>query len=164
MGSVLGTIADAVDALQVAGHRVGALGVTTLRPFPAAAVRAAPGAVPSAVVVDRAFSPGFGGVLATDVAMAPAGADVPVASVVVGLGGRPVTEASLRRLAERALDGSLEAVTFLDLDESVVEAALAADGSARPTGPTAESVLRHRGARSRRPGTPAGPASTKLAS
>ena len=39
LGSVLGTIKDAVDALRDQGTRVGVVGIGSFRPFPAAAVR-----------------------------------------------------------------------------------------------------------------------------
>ena len=55
------------------------------------------------VVVEKAFSVGFGGVLSTDVAMALTGLPVSVATVVAGLGGRSITKTSLaRRVRERA--------------------------------------------------------------
>ena len=43
LGSVLGTVKDAIDELRDDGVRVGALGITTFRPFPAQAVRDALG-------------------------------------------------------------------------------------------------------------------------
>ncbi|NUR90481.1 MAG: pyruvate ferredoxin oxidoreductase, partial [Nonomuraea sp.] len=52
---------------------------------------------------------------------------------VAGLGGRPVTKASLHRL----LTGSIEELTFLDLDHGLVERELA-----RTSGPSAENMLR----------------------
>ena len=39
LGSVLGTIKDAVDARRDAGERVGVVGITSFRPFPSDAVR-----------------------------------------------------------------------------------------------------------------------------
>jgi pyruvate ferredoxin oxidoreductase alpha subunit len=144
MGSVLGTIADAVDTLRAAGRRVGALGVTTFRPFPATAVRQVLEGVPSVVVLDRALSTGFGGVLGTDVAMALAGAHSRVWSVVAGLGGRPITEASIQRLATAAVEGTLAPVTFLDLDRPAVEAELAHVAASPRSGPTAENLVRRR--------------------
>ena len=39
MGSVLGTIKDVVDEQRDAGLRIGALGITSFRPFPIEAVR-----------------------------------------------------------------------------------------------------------------------------
>ncbi len=73
MGSVLGTIKDTVDALRDAGAPIGVVGVTSFRPFPAEAIRAAAQEARRVVVVEKAFSIGFGGVLSTDVAMALTG-------------------------------------------------------------------------------------------
>ena len=70
LGSVLGTIKDAVDARRDAGERVGVVGITSFRPFPRDAVRDALSGARRVVVVEKAFSIGFGGVLSTDVAMA----------------------------------------------------------------------------------------------
>ena len=139
MGSVLGTLADAVDALRDDGLAVGALGITAFRPFPVEAVKAALAGADLVVVVERAFSTGFGGVLSTDVAMALSGMATPVRTVVAGLGGRPVTESALRGMGAAAHAGALPPVTFLDLDRAAVDAELAREGP----GPTAEHVLRH---------------------
>ena len=147
MGSVLGTIAEAVDALRDGGGAIGSLGITAFRPFPVDAIRTALAGVRSVVVLEKALSPGFGGVLATDVASALSGTGAAVSSVVAGLGGRPITEASLRRLGAAALDGELAPVSFLDLDRETVEAELERMTRHRRSGPTAESVLGHRGRR-----------------
>ena len=76
MGSVLGTIKDAVDIRRDAGETIGVVGITSFRPFPARG--GARGAIGrrQIVVVEKAFSIGFGGVLATDVAMAMHGTDL----------------------------------------------------------------------------------------
>ncbi len=63
MGSILGTLKDAVDARRDAGDRVGVLGVTTFRPFPADALAEALTGATRVVVVEKAFSVGVGGVL-----------------------------------------------------------------------------------------------------
>jgi pyruvate ferredoxin oxidoreductase alpha subunit len=88
MGSVLGTIKDAVDIRREAGERIGVVGITSFRPFPSVAVRQALAHAPQVVVVEKAFSIGHGGVLATDVAMALQGTDCVIREVVAGLGGR----------------------------------------------------------------------------
>ena len=150
MGSVLGTLEDAVDAARDRGRRVGVVGLTTFRPFPADALAGAVSGARSVVVVEKAFSTGLGGVLATDVTLA-LGGRTGVATVVAGLGGRPITQASLTGVLERACDGTLEALTFLDLDRAVVDRELARmDASAR-SGPSAENILRDRGERARGP-------------
>ncbi len=142
LGSILGTIEDAVDSLRRRGLAVGALGVTTFRPFPIKALRDALGGAGRVVVVEKAFSSGFGGVLSTDVAMASAGTSPEVDTVVAGLGGRPVTEASLCSMLEDAVAGRLGPLTFLDLDHGVVERELERMATSRRSGPTAENVLR----------------------
>ena len=73
------------------------------------------------VVVEKAFSIGFGGVLSTDVAMATHDADSSLRTVVAGLGGRPITRRSLEEMLAGAERDQLEPLTFLDLDHHVVE-------------------------------------------
>jgi pyruvate ferredoxin oxidoreductase alpha subunit len=145
MGSVLGTVKDVVDVLREEGVRIGALGLTSFRPFPTDAIRNALAGATGVVVLEKAFSVGFGGVLATDVAMALSGLPVPVRTVVAGLGGRPITKASLRAIFEAALAGTAPRLTFLDLDEGLVERELERMAATRRSGPTAENMLRDLG-------------------
>jgi pyruvate ferredoxin oxidoreductase alpha subunit len=94
------------------------------------------------IVVGKAFSAGFGGVLSTDVATAMGPLRAPMVTVVAGLGGRPVRAASLSKLIESSERGHLERVTFLDLDQAVVDRELARMGERRRSGPSAENMLR----------------------
>jgi pyruvate ferredoxin oxidoreductase alpha subunit len=145
MGSVLGTIKDVIDEQREAGVRIGALGITSFRPFPIDAVRRALEGAQRVVVVEKALSVGFGGVLSTDIAMALSGLPVSVATVVAGLGGRPITKTSLRGIFEAAVRGELEQLTFLDLNTSLVERELERMATQRRSGPTAENMLRDLG-------------------
>jgi len=122
LGSVLGTIKDTVDQLRDDGVPIGVLGVTTFRPFPAEAIRKALRSATRVIVVDRALSAGMGGVVAADVRGALADEHVRVYDVVAGLGGRPITTASLRAMLRAAVADALPPLTFLDLDIDVVEA------------------------------------------
>jgi pyruvate ferredoxin oxidoreductase alpha subunit len=144
MGSILGTLKDAVDARRDAGESVGVLGVTTFRPFPAAAVAEALAGVTRVVVLEKAFSVGVGGVLARDVAASAPGATVH--TVVAGLGGRPVLRAGLEALVARAAAGDLGAEEFLDLDTAAVSRERERIAASRGSGPTAENLLRDRSA------------------
>ena len=63
MGSMCGTVREAVDALRDAGEAVGLLKVRLFRPLPAAALRERLAGVPEVIVLDRNHSPGAGGVL-----------------------------------------------------------------------------------------------------
>ncbi len=132
LGSVLGTIKDAVDAMRESGIRIGALGITTFRPFPHNAVAAALSHVRRVVVLEKAFSIGVGGIVTLDVRTAMA-CSIPLHTVIAGLGGRPITTASLKRVFAEAVAGTLEPLHFLDLDRDVVKAELARVGGAVAT-------------------------------
>ena len=142
LGSVLGTLKDTVDELRAAGLRIGVLGLTCFRPFPAAAVRAALGHARRVVVLERAFEPGVGGIVTQNVVAAVPAAEVH--TVVAGLGGRAITKDSLARML-RAAD-RLPPLSFLDLDRSLIDRELARLAAGRRSGPTAENLLRDLGA------------------
>ena len=63
-------------------------------------------------------------------------------TVIAGLGGRPITAASLRTLLTDAVADRLEPLTFLDLDWDLVNRELARMGASRESGPHAENILR----------------------
>ena len=88
MGSVLGTIKDTVDEMREQGMKIGVLGIISFRPFPLEAVREALKGAKRIVVVEKAFSVGIGGVVATDVRTALDGASIKDYTVIAGLGGR----------------------------------------------------------------------------
>jgi pyruvate ferredoxin oxidoreductase alpha subunit len=141
LGSVLGTIKDAVDRRRDVGDRVGVVGITAFRPFPRDAVREALAGARRVVVVEKAFSVGFGGVLSTDVAMATHDADCALRTIVAGLGGRPITRRSLEEMIAAAVQDELDPSTFLDLDLGVVERERARMSVTRRSGPSAENIL-----------------------
>jgi len=145
LGSVLGTIKDAVDARREAGDRVGVLGITAFRPFPNDAVREALSRARSVVVVEKAFSIGFGGVLSTDVAMASHDTGCTLRTIVCGLGGRPITSRSLEQAFAAAALDELDSLTFLDLDHEIVERERTRMTTTRRSGPSAENILRDLG-------------------
>jgi pyruvate/2-oxoacid:ferredoxin oxidoreductase alpha subunit len=89
MGSMCGTARDAVDMLREAGQDVGLVKVRLFRPLPAAALREALVGVEDAVVLDRNYSPGHGGVLHQELRAALYGGDVTprVHGLLAGVGG-----------------------------------------------------------------------------
>lgn len=141
MGSVLGTIKDAVDQRRASGDRVGVLGITTFRPFPFDEVRRALSKARRVVVIEKAFSVGYGGVLAADVASATHDMSLTLHSVVAGLGGRAITQHSIESILDDAAAARLPSVTFLDLDRDIVNSERARIGEQRRSGPSAENVL-----------------------
>jgi pyruvate ferredoxin oxidoreductase alpha subunit len=164
LGSVLGTIEDAVDELRKRGMSIGAVGIKAFRPFPLEEVRAALGHAERVVVIEKAFAVGLGGIVSQNVRIAlegehdldPAhpGRDLypgrpgrgRVHTVIAGLGGRPITQASLVRLLSEAAAEGLPQMSFLDLDRGLVERELARTRERRRSGPHAENMLRDVGA------------------
>jgi pyruvate ferredoxin oxidoreductase alpha subunit len=151
MGSVLGTLKDTVDQLREEGMKVGVLGIHCFRPWPAAAIREALGSAKRVLVVEKSLAVGLGGVVAANVAGAYHGHDANVHTVIAGLGGRAITRASLRKLLEAGMAGELERITFLDLDQEMVDRALERERSTRRSGPIAEALLRDIGVVAARP-------------
>ena len=145
LGSVLGTLADAVDEVRAAGHRVGLLGITSFRPFPLAAVHAALADATRVVVLEKTLAVGIGGVVSTNVRAAVADRHLPVSTVIAGLGGRPIPVASLRDMMIAASADQLEALTFLDLRTDLIERELERIRERRRSGPAAENMLRDLG-------------------
>ncbi|HET8950522.1 MAG TPA: hypothetical protein VFN44_08425 [Solirubrobacteraceae bacterium] len=121
LGSVLGTIEDVVDDLRDEGVAIGAVGLKCFRPYPLDAVRTALGGAERVVVLEKAFAVGAGGIVGQNVRLALSELPTRVHDVIAGLGGRPITKASLRRLFEDAVEDKLgRGMTFLDLDRDVV--------------------------------------------
>jgi len=142
LGSVLGTIKDAVDEMRTGGEKIGVLGIQSFRPFPLDAVRNALQNAKRVVVVEKSFSVGMGGVVATDVRMALSGLHMHSYCVVAGLGGRAITQASLVRTFAQAIAGTLPLLSFMDLDWRIVNRQLEREATIRRSGPIAENLLR----------------------
>ncbi|HMT89557.1 MAG TPA: hypothetical protein PKC73_07985 [Dermatophilaceae bacterium] len=146
LGSVLGTIKDVVDERRERGEKIGALGITSFRPFPLDAVREALGAAKRFVCVEKAFSVGIGGIVASHVRMAMSASPIANYTIVAGLGGRAILKSSLHDAFDKAVADDLPALTFLDLDHGLVERELARTRADRRSGPAAENILRDLGA------------------
>jgi len=145
LGSVVGTLQEVIDTLRDAGHAVGVLAIRAFRPFPLAEVHDALVDAKRVIVLERAFAVGQGGIVADSVRKALQGLPAPIHTVVAGLGGRPITQASLRGMIERGMRDELPSVTFLDLQTDVVERALERERTSRRSGPVAEGVLKDLG-------------------
>ena len=67
-----------------------------------------------------------------------------MSAVIAGLGGRPITKASLHRLFDDAAQDRLQALTFLDLNRGLLEEEVRRLGDT-PSGRYAEESLREVG-------------------
>lgn len=145
MGSMLGTIKDAVDEMREEGKKIGVVCLKCYRPFPYAAVKNALSNAKQVVVIERMVSAGTGGALELDVMKSLKGVDIQQYSVIAGLGGRAVTRASLKKVFNQAIEGTLsDEEVFLDLDQELVDRQVAREHAAkRHIGPVAEALNRH---------------------
>jgi len=145
LGSVNGTIKEVVDEMRDEGAEVGSVSICSFRPFPSQALAEAVTGASEVVVIEKCLAPGLGGILASNVRNALQDTSTPVRTVIAGLGGRPITMTSLRGVLETAGAGTLQDLTFLDLDHAVVEREIARAKTTRKSGPTAENILKNIG-------------------
>jgi len=110
MGSLCGTVREAVDAMRDAGMAVGLLKLRLFRPLPVAALRAALHGVPDVLVLDRDHSPGCGGVLHQELRAALYGmTDAPrIHGYLAGVGGLNVAPEHVAAYVQRALGGTAQ--------------------------------------------------------
>ena len=117
---MLGTIKDTIDELREQGVKIGASAIKSFRPFPLQDVRDALAGAQRVVVLEKALAVGVGGIVSANVRMALAGIQLHGYTVIAGLGGRPITKASLRGLFADAVADRLEPLSFLDMDWELV--------------------------------------------
>jgi pyruvate ferredoxin oxidoreductase alpha subunit len=128
LGSILGTIKDVVDEERANGKSIGVLGIIAFRPFPFAAVREILKNAKRVVIIEKAFQVGIGGIVTENIKTSLEGLGIETRTVIAGLGGRPITKASLAGLFEKAMSGSLSDLTFLDLDQELVDREIIREG------------------------------------
>jgi pyruvate ferredoxin oxidoreductase alpha subunit len=145
LGSVVGTIKDAVDQMRDTGVAIGVVSICSFRPFPLAEVREALCRAKRVVVLEKCMAVGIGGIVSDGVRKALSGASLKGYTVIAGLGGRAITTTSLIRLFEQAGRDELEVLNFLDLNWEIVNREIARGQQQRRTGPLAENILRDLG-------------------
>jgi pyruvate ferredoxin oxidoreductase alpha subunit len=145
LGSLVGTVKDAVDEARAGGHRIGVVSVCSFRPFPLEEVRAVLERAKRVVVIEKCLAVGIGGIVSDGVRKALSGVVLKGYTVIAGLGGRPITKRSLTALFERAGRDDLEQLNFLDLKWDVIKRELERGRQQRRAGPTAENILRDLG-------------------
>jgi pyruvate ferredoxin oxidoreductase alpha subunit len=133
-----------VDEMRRGGERIGVVGIACFRPWPLAAVQRALTGAKRIVVLEKSLAVGIGGIVSTNVRTALANPATPVYTVIAGLGGRPITRASLACVFARAISDQLEHHSFLDLDRAAVDRVLARESEVRRSGPRAENILREK--------------------
>jgi len=104
MGSVIGTIKDAIDAMRSEGKKVGLLKVRSYRPFPVQALRKALKDPSVIAVIEKDVSIGSEAGLVTDLKAAFYNSNIhtPIIGFTAGLGGRDITVKDIRKIVDKA--------------------------------------------------------------
>jgi pyruvate ferredoxin oxidoreductase alpha subunit len=104
MGSILGTMKDAVDEMREQGIPVGIIKIRSYRPFPVEALRAALKGSKVICVLDRNISMGMEGAVYTDLkaAMYNASHSPAMLGFIIGLGGRDTTKDDVKKIVKKA--------------------------------------------------------------
>ena len=118
MGSTFGTIETGMQHARPEVDRARLIKLRSYRPFPADALRAACEGLEHLVVIDRAISPGLGGVVGTDVASVLAGQPgAPrIHNHALGLGGRDIPETIYTDLISAVSDPDAPPFSIFDAD------------------------------------------------
>jgi len=106
LGSVVGTIKDAIDDMRSVGKKVGLLKLRSYRPFPAQALRKALKNANCIAVIEKDVSIGCEAGLVTDLKSAfyNSSIRIPIIGFVAGLGGRDITIKDIKKIVARAED------------------------------------------------------------
>jgi pyruvate ferredoxin oxidoreductase alpha subunit len=123
MGSTVGTIRSGMEHHAATAGPARLIKLRAFRPFPAEALRRAVAGLDHLIVIDRAISPGLGGIVGTEVAAVLA--DMPDAPKIhnhaLGLGGRDIPETTYADLIEAVRDPDAPLVLDVDIDKLAPE-------------------------------------------
>lgn len=125
LGSVVGTIKDAIDAMRSEGKKVGLLKIRSYRPFPVQALRKALKDAAVIAVIEKDVAIGGEAGLVTDLKAAFYNSSIrtPIIGFAAGLGGRDITIKDIRKMvekAEAARKGALSEFDFLALRREIL--------------------------------------------
>jgi len=108
IGSVCGTVKDAIDEMRDDGKKVGLVKIRSYRPFPDVDLHRALSGIPVVAVLEKNVSIGsrMKGAVGLEVKDAIADSGVAVYSYIVGLGGRDIRKKHIRGIYEEAMKGN----------------------------------------------------------
>ncbi|MDJ0686491.1 MAG: pyruvate ferredoxin oxidoreductase [Alphaproteobacteria bacterium] len=118
MGSTVGTMRAGMAHFQAEAGPARLINLRAYRPFPSQALRDAVRGLDHLIVIDRAISPGLGGILGSEVAAVLSSApDAPrILNVALGLGGRDIPETLYPDLLAAVRDPDAPAFSVFDAD------------------------------------------------
>lgn len=125
LGSVVGTIKDAIDEMRSEGKKVGLLKLRCYRPFPVQALKKALKDASAIAVIEKDVAIGGEAGLVTDLKAAFYNSNIrtPIIGFAAGLGGRDITIKDIRKIvakAEAARQGIESEFEFLNLRTEIL--------------------------------------------
>ncbi|RZN62143.1 pyruvate synthase subunit PorA [Methanonatronarchaeum sp. AMET6-2] len=123
LGSVMGTVKEAVDEMREDGESVGAIKVRAFRPFPDQELTEALQNAEAVAVLDKNITLGKKGALHTEMKDTLYSADNRplMKNYIIGLGGRDIPRQSIKNIVDETKDdlnnGQTREVRFVDLKE-----------------------------------------------
>ena len=105
MGSICGTVKDAIDEMRTEGKKVGLLKIRVFRPFPTDEIARALSKVQRVAVLDKNISLGAKGAVALEIKDALYRSGIPVWDYILGLGGRDVRKKDIKEIVALAEKG-----------------------------------------------------------
>lgn len=142
LGSVTGTMRDVVDTRRAAGEKIGVVSLVSFRPFPRVAVRKALENATTVITLEKAFSVGIGGIVASHIRTALADLGITQYELIAGLGGRDITQASLHDYLDKVKAGEMKYFKFLDLNRELVDRELARENESRRSGSIGDNMIK----------------------
>ena len=142
LGSVTGTMRDVVDTRRAAGEKIGVVSLVSFRPFPRVAVRKALENATTVITLEKAFSVGIGGIVASHIRTALADLGITQYELIAGLGGRDITQASLHDYLDKVKAGEMKYFKFLDLNRELVDRELARENESRRSGSSGDNMIK----------------------
>jgi len=106
MGSICGTVKDAIDEMRNDGIKVGLLKIRCFRPFPEEEIAAALAHVRTVAILDKNVSLGSKGAVGLEIKDALYGSSIAVYDYILGLGGRDIRKKDIRAITKLAEQGS----------------------------------------------------------
>jgi len=101
VGSLCGTVKDAIDEMRAGGKKVGLLKIRVFRPFPSEDLAKALAHISRVAVLDKNISLGAKGAVALEVKDALYGSGITVRDFVLGLGGRDVRKRDILEIVNQ---------------------------------------------------------------
>ncbi|MFZ4632175.1 MAG: pyruvate ferredoxin oxidoreductase [Patescibacteria group bacterium] len=98
MGSVIGTVREAIISDEKYKNKVGVLKIKTYRPFPSEEINKILNRAKNVAVIEKALSLGSAGPLFSDIKTSLVNHKLNLSNYIVGLGGRDVTEKMIKEI------------------------------------------------------------------